>query len=120
MAKRFGDLFGNVDDMFAGAKMPDLDEVLSRTRTFTEEVSKKSAEKIEISRKKVECLDLKAKLSKAYEKFGRLQYEVYIGNQPDENAVAGSASDIAGLRERLTHLTEELDAARQQSSESKE
>ena len=44
MAKKFGDLFGNMDDVFSGAKISnfDLDDVLSRTRTFTEEVSKKS------------------------------------------------------------------------------
>ena len=46
MAKKFGDLFGNMDDVFSGAKISnfDLDDMLSRTRTFTEEVSKKSAE----------------------------------------------------------------------------
>ena len=77
MAKKFGDLFGNMDDVFSGAKISnfDLDDVLSRTRTFTEEVSKKSAEALELSRKKVECLDIKAKLSKAYERYGRLAYE---------------------------------------------
>ena len=44
MAKKFGDLFGNMDDVFSGAKISnfDLDDVLSRTRTFTEEVSKKA------------------------------------------------------------------------------
>ena len=46
MAKKFGDLFGNMDDVFSGAKISnfDLDDVLSRTRTFTVEVSKRSAE----------------------------------------------------------------------------
>ena len=77
MAKKFGDLFGNMDDVFSVAKISnfDLDDVLSRTRTFTEEVSKKSAEALELSRKKVECLDIKAKLSKAYERYGRLADE---------------------------------------------
>lgn len=85
MAKKFGDLFGNMDDVFSGAKISnfDLDDMLSRTRTFTEEVSKKSAEALELSRKKVECLDIKAKLSKAYERYGRLAYE------------AGAATSVA-------------------------
>ena len=49
MAKKFGDLFGNMDDVFSGAKISnfDLDDMLSRTRTFTEEVSKRSAEALE-------------------------------------------------------------------------
>lgn len=82
MAKKFGDLFGNMDDVFSGAKISnfDLDDMLSRTRTFTEEVSKKSAEALELSRKKVECLDIKAKLSKAYERYGRLAYESGCSN----------------------------------------
>ena len=82
MAKKFGDLFGNMDDVFSGAKISnfDLDDMLSRTRTFTEEVSKRSAEALELSRKKVECLDIKAKLSKAYERYGRLAYEAVQSN----------------------------------------
>lgn len=117
MAKRFSDLFGNMDDVFAGTKMPDLDEVLSKTKSFTEEVSKKSAEKIEVSRKKVECLDVKAKLSKAYEKFGRLQYTAFIGEVPDENAVQDAAADIQQLREKLERLNIELDLAKKQSND---
>lgn len=112
MAKKLGDIFGNMDEVFANAKIPDFDEVLSRTRTFTEEVSKKSAERIEISRKKVECLDIKAKLAKAYEKFGRLEYAVYSGETADENVVASVASDIAVLLNKLNCIMAELDAAK--------
>lgn len=109
MAKKLGDFFGSMDEMLANAKIPDFDEVLSRTRTFTEEVSKKSAEKIEISRKKVECLDIKAKLAKAYEKFGRLEYAVYSGETADENVVASVAADIAALLNKLNTIMAELD-----------
>ena len=108
MAKKFGDLFGNMDDVFSGAKISnfDLDDMLSRTRTFTEEVSKRSAEALELSRKKVECLDIKAKLSKAYERYGRLAYEAVQQPQLQQT------EEITALRTKLDQLTAELEAAK--------
>ena len=110
MAKKFGDLFGNMDDVFSGAKISnfDLDDVLSRTRTFTEEVSKRSAEALELSRKKVECLDIKAKLSKSYERYGRLAYESVQQPQLQQT----EALEITALRTKLDQLTAELEAAK--------
>ena len=107
MAKKFGDLFGNMDDVFSGAKISnfDLDDVLSRTRTFTEEVSKKSAEALELSRKKVECLDIKAKLSKAYERYGRLAYEAVQQPQLQQTeALESCGAEITALRTKLDQL----------------
>lgn len=115
MAKKFGDLFGNMDDIFSGAKISnfDLDDMLSRTRSFTEEVGKKSAECLELSRKKVECLDAKAKLAKAYEKYGRLAYDAL--QQPhlqQAEAMEVCATEITNLRAKLDQLTAELEAAK--------
>ena len=115
MAKKFGDLFGNMDDVFSGAKISnfDLDDVLSRTRTFTEEVSKKSAEALELSRKKVEGLDIKAKLIKAYERDSRLGYEA--GRQPQlqqTEALESCGAEITALRTKLDQLMAELEAAK--------
>lgn len=116
MAKKFGDLFGNMDDVFSGAKISnfDLDDVLSRTRTFTEEVSKRSAEALELSRKKVECLDIKAKLSKAYERYGRLAYESVQQPQLQQTeALESCGAEITALRTKLDQLTaEQLEAAK--------
>lgn len=115
MAKKFGDLFGNMDDVFSGAKISnfDLDDVLSRTRTFTEKVSKKSAEALELSRKKVECLDIKAKLSKAYERYGRLAYESVQQPQLQQTeALENCGAEITALRTKLDQLTAELEAAK--------
>ena len=115
MAKRFGDLFGNMDDVFSGAKISnfDLDDVLSRTRTFTEEVSKKSAEALELSRKKVECLDIKAKLGKAYEKYGRLAYDAVQQPQLQQaEALESCGTEITALRTKLDQLTAEVEAAK--------
>ena len=110
MAKKFGDLFGNMDDVFSGAKISnfDLDDMLSRTRTFTEEVSKRSAEALELSRKKVECLDIKAKL-----RYGRLAYEAVQQPQLQQTeALESCGAEITALRTKLDQLTEELEAAK--------
>ncbi len=104
-----------MDDVFSGAKISnfDLDDMLSRTRTFTEEVSKRSAEALELSRKKVECLDIKAKLSKAYERYGRLAYEAVQQPQLQQTeALENCGAEITALRTKLDQLTEELEAAK--------
>ena len=104
MAKKFGDLFGNMDDVFSGAKISnfDLDDLLIRTRTFTE-----------LSRKKVECLDIKAKLSKAYERYGRLAYDAVQQPQLQQTeALESCGAEITALRTKLDQLTAELEAAK--------
>ena len=71
MAIKLSELFGSMDEAFNN---PKLEEMFNKTKDVAENMSKKSAERLEISRKKVELLDAKAKLSKFYEKFGKLQY----------------------------------------------
>ena len=50
-------------DFFTTRNNPKLDEMLAKTRDMAETVSKKSAEHLELSRKRVELLDTKSKLS---------------------------------------------------------
>ena len=70
MSIKLSELFGSMDEAFNNQK---LEEMFNKTKDVAENMSKKSAERLEISRKKVELLDAKAKLSKLYEKFGKLQ-----------------------------------------------
>lgn len=106
MSKGFGEY---VDEMFNNAKKTNFEDVFTKTKTFTEEIGKKGAEHIEISRKKIECLDLRAKLCKAYEKFGRVQYKTYIDEDANEEEIAEALSEIASLQDRLDTLTAELE-----------
>ena len=88
MAKKFGDLFGNMDDVFSGAKISnfDLDDMLSRTRTFTEEVSKRSAEALELSRKKVESCG--AEITALRTKLDQLTAELEAAKNPTVTTVS--------------------------------
>ncbi|MGN0521018.1 MAG: hypothetical protein ACI4IQ_00125 [Eubacterium sp.] len=115
MPIKFNDIFSNTDEPFNSAK---LEEMLNKTRDVAETMSKKSAERIELGRKRVECLDAKAKLSKYYEKFGRLQYAVYTGEEVDAKECEDIANHIAELREKIAVYTEDIEAAKAAFNES--
>ena len=76
-------------------------------------MSKKSAERLEISRKKVELLDAKAKLAKLYEKFGKLNYAKYIGDEISDDEIKDCANAIAIIKKRLNFIRLRLKRQRQ-------
>lgn len=115
MPINLNDLFNSVDESFNNQK---LEEVFNKTKNVAETMSKKSAERIEISRKKVECLDAKAKLAKHYEKYGRLQYSAFIGEEIDEQELLQCTDSIAQLREKIEILTQDIEKAKADFNES--
>lgn len=115
MPIKFTDLFNSMDESFNNQK---LEEFFNKTRDAAEIVSKKSAERIEISRKVVECLDAKAKLAKQFEKYGKLQYSAYIGEEVDEAELVACADNIAELKEKIKIYTVDIEDAKASFSES--
>ncbi len=113
MAMKFSDIFGTNDLM----NNPKLEEVFNKTRNMAETVSKKSAEHLEMSRKKVECLDAKTKLSRLFEKYGELQYNSYIGEEVNQSELEDVANRIALLKEKIELLTIEIEEAKLQFNE---
>lgn len=113
MAMKFSDIFGTNDLM----NNPKLEEVFNKTRDMAETVSKKSAEHLEMSRKKVECLDAKTKLSRLFEKYGELQYNSYIGEEVNPSELEDVANRIALLKEKIELLTIEIEEAKMQFNE---
>lgn len=101
MSIKLSELFGSMDEAFNNQK---LEEMFNKTKDVAENMSKKSAERLEISRKKVELLDAKAKLSKLYEKFGKLQYSKYIGEEVSDEEITDCANAIADNKEKNTAL----------------
>lgn len=110
MSIKFSDIFGAAE---LNINNPKLEEMLNKTKNVAETVGKKNAEHWQYSRKKLECLDLKAKLSRHYERFGRLQYEAFIGGDPNHIDIEETANAIAAVREKLAILNEELEKARE-------
>ena len=105
MAIKLSELFGSMDEAFNN---PKLEEMFNKTKDVAENMSKKSAERLEISRKKVELLDAKAKLSKLYEKFGKLQYSKYIGEEVSDEEITDCANAIADNKEKVQLYTAEM------------
>lgn len=98
-------------------KFTNFEEMFSKTKNVAESINKKGAMYLELSRKKIEYMDAKSKLSKAYEKFGRLQYEAYCGNDVDENDYACAVADISALKEKADTLSAELEEAKNKDAE---
>lgn len=114
MAIKFSDIF-NVNDINMNNQK--LEEVLSKTKTVAETFGKKSAEHLEISRKKVEILDAKTKLSRAYEKYGEMQYNALIGIEPNQQMLDDTAVKISQYREKIALLSEEVERAKAEFNE---
>ena len=115
MSIKLSELFGSMDEAFNNQK---LEEMFNKTKDVAENMSKKSAERLEISRKKVELLDAKAKLSKLYEKFGKLQYLKYIGEQVSDEEITDCANAIADNKEKIQLYTAEIEKAKAEFNES--
>ena len=69
-------------------KMSNFEDVFSKTKNVAETLNKKGSLYLELSRKKIEYMDAKSKLAKAYQNFGKLQFSAYLGEEVDENEYA--------------------------------
>lgn len=105
--KNFNDVFAGFDDVIARVKENgNFEDVVNKTRVY----AKKSAEAIEISKKKIELLDAKTKLTKAYEKYGKLQFAAYQGEEADIDEIEKSAQEIIMLKSQCEFLEQEIEA----------
>lgn len=102
-------LFSGVDEIFSSAKNGNFDELISKTKVVAGETAKKTAERLEVSRKKIELLDSKTKLAKAYEKFGKLQYAAYCGEEVDDDELSALVEEIQLNKSRVDFLAAEVE-----------
>ncbi|MDE6506167.1 MAG: hypothetical protein K2K71_02765 [Eubacterium sp.] len=89
--------------------MGNFDELFSKTKIVAESLNKKSAKAFDLSRKRVEYLDAKAKIAKFYEKYGRLQFSLSMEEEIDENELEMLTAQITAYREKINSLKAELD-----------
>jgi hypothetical protein len=108
--KNLNDIFSGVDHVLNSAKHGNFEEVLTKTKNYAEQATKKSAERIEISKKKIELLDTKTKLNKAYEAFGKIQYDAYIGEEIEEDEIQAKLQEIQLFKSRAELLDAEITA----------
>ena len=100
---------GIFDDVLNSAKTGNFDDVLLKTKAYAEDAAKKSAERLEISKKKIELLDSKTKLVKAYERYGKLQYDLYEGHDVSQNELDACIDEIQLQKNRNESLDSEIE-----------
>lgn len=115
MSIKFGDFFNSSD---FNINNPKFEEFINKTKDVAETVGKKSAERLDISRKKLELLDIKAKLSKTYEKFGRLQYKAFIGEDVAAEKIEEMVTEISQLNDKIDVLSFDIECATASFNES--
>ena len=109
--KNLNDVFNSVDEAInIVRKNPGFEDMLNKTKQY----ARKSAEAIEISRKKIELLDAKTKLSKAYEKFGKQQFAIYDGEEANEQELEATANEIIILKGQVEYLDQEIAAFKEE------
>lgn len=106
--KNFNDVISGAEEVFNNAKQGNFEEVLNKTKSYAEKATKRSAERLEISRKKIDLLDSKTKLAKAYEKYGRLAYQRDNGEEIDEEKLASCSAEIQLQKMRADMLDDEI------------
>ena len=107
--KNFNDVINEVDEVINSAKKGNFDELLSKTKSYAEKATKRSAERLEISKKKIELLDSKAKLTRAYEKYGKLMYLKNQNEEVSEDEIASAEAAIELQKMRSDMLNEEIE-----------
>ena len=109
--KNLSDVFNSVDEAINNVrKNPGFEDMLNKTKQY----ARKSAEAIEISRKKIELLDAKTKLSKAYEKYGKQQFAIYDGEEANEQELEATANEIIILKGQVEYLDQEIAAFKEE------
>ncbi len=107
------DTVANFDDIFNKTKNMNFDEVINKTKNVAEELSKRSATALEISRRKIELLDNKNKLSRVYENYGYLIYKQKNGEEVNQVDIDVKEEEISLLRNKIDVLSGELEEYKQ-------
>ncbi len=97
------------DDLKAG-----LEDVIEKTKSAAESFSKNGSKQLSLSKKRIEYMDAKSKISKAYTKFGQYVYEKEIGLDVDEDDLKVVFTQIKAYRERINVLEDELNSAKEE------
>ncbi|MCD7796556.1 MAG: hypothetical protein LUG95_02765 [Clostridiales bacterium] len=115
MAIKFSDIFNTDQSSINNEK---LEEALNKTKGVTETMGKKSAKYLDLNKKRIERLDAKTKLSKLYEKYGKLCYGIIIGDDIAQEVLTDIESQIARLRAKIQDYNQKIEDAKSSFNES--
>lgn len=111
-SETWGKNMSNFDDFINKTKNMNFDEVISKTKNVAEELSRRGASALELSKKRIELLDCKSKLSRLYEDFGHLLYDAKNGVDVSEVDVDVKFNEITQMKEKIAQLASELEEAK--------
>lgn len=90
-----------------------FEEVFTKTKDVAQNVGKKGSQYFETSKKKIELLDAKSKLSKAFEVFGRIQYDALNGEPIDDDAYDCAIADIKTYTLKVEEIEAQIEEAKE-------
>ncbi len=88
-----------------------LDSFVNGTLTAANTVTKKAKSAVEISRLKLNAVELKSEISKKYEALGRLVYESRVDSTDAEDMIAECIDNINITYRRLDEVNEKIATA---------
>lgn len=89
-----------------------IEDVITKTKDVAQSVGKKGSQYFEASKKKLELIDAKSKLGKAYEKFGKLQFDSLNGEAVDDDEYDCAVADIKTFILKVEELEAQFEEAK--------
>lgn len=89
-----------------------FEEVFTITKDVAQSVGKKGTQYFEVSKKRIELMDAKSKLSKAFEQFGRLKYDELNGEEISDDDYDCAIADIRAYLITVDDIEAQIEEAK--------
>ena len=97
-----------------------FEEVFTITKDVAQSVGKKGTQYFELSKKRIELMEAKSKLSKAYEQFGKLQFDALEGEPINDDDYDCAVADIRAYIITVEEIEMQIEKAKAVSEEENE
>ena len=97
-----------------------FEEVFTITKDVATSVGKKGTQYFELSKKRIELMEAKSKLSKAYEVFGKIQFDALEGEPINDDDYDCAVADIRAYIITVEEIEMQIEEAKAASEEENE
>ena len=87
----------------------DFDEIVEKLKVFADVAGKKTNEVVEVSKLKLEALQVNADISKGYEKLGMLAYEANRTKTENLEIIQEGIDEVDRLLKKLSEINVKID-----------
>ena len=92
--------------------MSKFDSLLNKAKAFADVAGKKTGELVEVSKLKLEVVQVNSDIQKAYERLGNIVYEQEKTGADNKDLIALCISEIDGLLSELSDLNAKINEAK--------